>query len=241
MRLGGDLLTSTTSRQAKDALFEGFASIAAALASGRRVEIVEILSQGERTVEEVAEQIDQSVANTSHHLRTLARAGLVVTRREGTHVHYRLASDAVLDAWLVLRRLAAEHLDGIEEMARAYLGDRRELEVIGHRDLEDRLRAGDVLVVDVRPPAEYASGHIPGAVSIPPDQIDRIDEILFRLPADTEVVAYCRGPYCVYADDAVRFLVEQGRRAVRLEEGFPEWRRNGGAVEAQVGPAEPDG
>lgn len=225
------VLTSTNRRQAKDALFQGFASIAAALASGRRVEIVEVLAQGERTVEEVSAEINQSVANTSHHLRTLARAGLVATRRRGTHVHYRLASDRVLDAWLAIRRLAAEQLDSIEELARAYLGDRQGLEVIGRQELQERLERGDLLLIDVRPEAEYAAGHLPGAVSVPPDQLQLVDELLQNIPDDREIVAYCRGPYCVYADDAVRHLAARGRRAVRLQEGFPEWRRQGGPIE----------
>ncbi|MFP3914183.1 MAG: ArsR/SmtB family transcription factor [Actinomycetota bacterium] len=224
-------LTPTTRRRAKDALFGGFAAIASALASGRRVEIVEVLAQGERTVEEIAEEIGQSLANTSHHLRTLARAGLVSTRRQGTHIHYRLASDAVLDAWLALRRVAAEQLEDIEALARAYMGEREGLELIGRRELEERLARGDVMVVDVRPPAEFEAGHIPGAVSVPPDDLERLDEVLRGVPDDRQVVAYCRGPYCVFADDAVRRLNARGRKAARLEEGFPEWRRHGGSIE----------
>jgi rhodanese-related sulfurtransferase/DNA-binding HxlR family transcriptional regulator len=224
-------LTSTTRRQAKDALFEGFATIASALASGRRVEIVEVLAQGERTVEDIADEIDQSVANTSHHLRTLARAGLVATRRQGTHIHYRLASESVLDAWLALRRLAAEQLDDIEDLARAYLGERQGMQSIDRAELRERLERGDLVVIDVRPEAEYAAGHIPGAISLPPEQLDRVDELLRDIPADRDIAAYCRGPYCVYADDAVRRLTAGGRRAMRLEDGFPEWRRSGGPVE----------
>lgn len=225
------MLPAIPRRQAKDALFEGFASIASALASGRRVEIVEVLAQGERTVEEVAQEIGQSIANTSHHLRTLARGGLVTTRRRGTHIHYRLASDGVVDAWLAIRRLAAEQLDSIEDLARAYLGEREGLEVIGRQELQERLERGDVLLIDVRPEAEYVAGHLPGAVSVPPDQLELVDDLLQNIPDDRDVVAYCRGPYCVFADDAVRHLSARGRRAVRLQEGFPEWRRQGGPVE----------
>jgi rhodanese-related sulfurtransferase/DNA-binding HxlR family transcriptional regulator len=223
-----------TRREAKDALFDGLASIARALASGRRAEIVELLAQGERTVDEVAREIGQSVANTSHHLRTLARAGLVRTRRAGTHVHYRLASPSVADAWASLRTLAAEHLDAVATLAGAYLGDRRELAIITRAELAHRLEVGGVVLIDVRPEAEYVAGHIPGAISIPPDRLDRE---LDSLPGTGEVVAYCRGPYCVYADDAVRTLRARGRRALRLEDGFPEWRRHGGAVEVTGGPA----
>jgi len=218
-------------RKAKDALFEGFATIAAALASGRRAEIVEVLAQGERTVEETADAIEQSVANTSHHLRTLARAGLVSTRRDGTRIHYRLASDQVLDSWLALRRLAAEQLDDIEDLARAYLGDRNDLEVIGRAELETRLRDGNLVLIDIRPESEYEAGHLPGAISIPPDQLDGLDHLVSTIPPDREIVAYCRGPYCVFADDAIRRLAGQGRSAARLVEGVPEWRRGGGEVE----------
>jgi rhodanese-related sulfurtransferase len=218
-------------RKAKDALFEGFATIAGALASGRRAEIVEVLAQGERTVEEIANEISQSVANTSHHLRTLARAGLVHTRREGTHVHYRLSSPRVLEAWLEIRQLAAEQLEAIEELARAYLGGRDELEEIGQEELEDRMERGDLVLIDVRPGAEYASGHLPGAISIPPDQLERLDYLVETVTPDADIVAYCRGPYCVFADDAIRYLALRGRQAKRLAEGVPEWRRAGGAVD----------
>ena len=214
-------------RAAKDALFEAFATIPAALASGRRLEIVDVLAQGERTVEQVAVALGQSVANTSHHLRTLARAGLVAGRREGTHVHYRLADDDVLGLWWAMRRVAAERVDGLGELARSYLGDRSEVETVSREQLRELLGRADVIVVDVRPEAEYAAGHLPGAVWIPPDRLELAD----GLPADREVVAYCRGPYCVYADDVVRRLRRRGRRARRLEDGLPEWRHAGGPVE----------
>ena len=222
-------MATTDRRQAKDALFDALASIAAAMGSGRRAQIIEVLAQGERTVDHVAAEIDQSLANTSHHLRTLARAGLVATRRSGTHVHYRLASEEVAEAWRALRQLAASRLDDLDRLTRAYLGDREELETITRQELTDRLERGDVVVVDVRPEAEYAAGHLPGAVSVPPD---RLDALLDELPEADDVVAYCRGPSCVYADDAVRRLRARGRRAVRLEDGFPEWRQTGGLVES---------
>ncbi len=223
------MTTSTVPRrEAKDALYEGFASIARALASGRRAEIVDLLSQGERTVEEIAQEIGQSLANTSHHLRALARAQLVTTRRAGTHIHYRLTSNTVVDAWVALRDLAAERLDEFDELATAYLGDRHELETITRDGLLARLERGDLVLIDVRPDAEYAAGHIPGAISTPPAQLG---VALDGLPDQGDVVAYCRGPYCVYADDAVRTLRARGRRALRLEDGLPEWRRAGGAIE----------
>lgn len=204
--------------------------MAAALASGRRVEIIEVLAQGERTVEETAREIGQSIANTSHHLRALARAGLVVTRRQGTHVHYRPASEEVVKLWGSLRCLAADRVEAIEELARAYLGDRQGLAVMSREELRDRLQLGDVVLIDVRPEAEYAAGHIPGAESIPPDELDRLDGLLADLPGDGDIVAYCRGPYCVYADDAIRYLAGRGRGAVRLEDGLPEWRQWGGPI-----------
>ncbi|MFO7779503.1 MAG: metalloregulator ArsR/SmtB family transcription factor [Nitriliruptoraceae bacterium] len=220
--------TATSRREAKDALFDGFATIAGALASGRRAEIIELLAQGERTVDEVAHEIDQSVANTSHHLRALARAGLVITRRAGTHVHYRLASSTVLDAWIALRDLAAERLDDLPTLAAAYLGDRSEVEIITRDELDRRRQDREVVIIDVRPAAEYAAGHLPGAISTPHDQLD---QVLDTLPEQGDIVAYCRGPFCVYADDAIRELRARGRRALRLEEGLPEWRRNGGGIE----------
>lgn len=209
-------------RATKDALFEAFTQVAKALASGRRAEIVDVLAQGERSVDDLATEIDQSVANTSHHLQTLARAGLVTTRREGTRVFYRLASERVEELWSALRTVAAEHVAGIRDLADAYLGDRRGLETIGADELAARLRHGDVVVLDVRPVAEFRAGHIAGARSVPLDELRRHLE---TLPKDTEVVAYCRGRYCAFADDAVRTLRRRGYRARRLEDGYPEWRR----------------
>jgi len=214
-------------REAKDALFGAFAEVAKALGSGRRAEIVDVLAQGERSVDEIAGEIDQSVANTSHHLQALARAGLLASRREGTRVFYALSSDRVGELWSALRDVAAEHVAGIERLATAYLGDRREIEPITRRELVTRLRRRDVVVIDVRPQTEYQAGHIPGARSLPPDEVRKR---LRDLPKDVEVVAYCRGPFCVYADDAVRALERRGFRARRLEDGFPEWRRAGLAV-----------
>jgi rhodanese-related sulfurtransferase len=219
-------------RAAKDALFEGFAEVAKALASGRRAEVVDLLAQGERSVEQIAVELGQTVANTSHHLRALARAGLVTTRRDGTRIYYALASDRVAELWSALRAVAIDHVAGIERLARAYLGDRDGVEVIGRDELAVRLRRREVLVLDVRPPAEYAAGHIVGARSVP---IGELRRRLRALPKDTEVVAYCRGPYCVYADDAVRELTRRGFQARRLIDGFPEWKRAGLPVAAGIG------
>jgi len=209
-------------RQAKDALFDAFGEVAKALGNGRRAELVDVLAQGERHVDELAAEIGQSVANTSFHLRVLANAGLVTTRRDGTRIYYRLASARVSDLWAALRDVAAAHHEQLDELAAAYLGDRSRLEQIGRAELAERIAAGDVVVVDVRPAAEHAAGHIAGARSIP---IDALVAHVKDLPADLEVVAYCRGPYCVFADDAVRLLRRRRRAARRLEDGFPEWQR----------------
>jgi rhodanese-related sulfurtransferase len=208
-------------RARKDALYDGFAEVAKAMANGRRAELIDVLAQGERHVEDLAGEIGQSVANTSFHLRALAAAGLVTTRRDGTRIYYRLASDRVGDLWAALRDVAAAHHGEIDALARAYLGRREQLDEISREELAARLDRGEVIVVDVRPSAEYAAGHIAGARSIPAKRLARE---LATLPDDVEVVAYCRGPYCVFADDAVRLLKRRGRKARRLEDGFPEWR-----------------
>ena len=219
-------------RAAKDALYDGFAEVAKALASGRRAEIVDLLAQGERSVEDIADEIGQSVANTSHHLRAMARAGLLTTRRDGTRIFYALASDRVGELWAALRDIAGEHVAGLERLAGAYLGHRDGIDVIGREELAARLRRREVLVLDVRPGPEYAAGHIAGARSMPLGELRRH---LRALPKGADVVAYCRGPYCVYADDAVRELNQRGFRARRLIDGFPEWKRAGLPVAAGNG------
>lgn len=217
-------MTGMGDRAAKDALYEGFAGVAKALSNGRRVEIVDLLAQGERSVEEIAEEIGQSVANTSHHLRALARAGLVTTRREGTRIYYALAGDRVHELWGAVRDVAEQHAAGLDRLAAAYLGDRDGIDVVDRKELLARLKAGAVLVLDVRPEREFTAGHIAGARSVP---VTALRRHLKALPKDTEVVAYCRGPYCVFADDAVRELVRRGFNARRLVDGYPEWQRAG--------------
>jgi rhodanese-related sulfurtransferase len=211
-------------RAAKAALYDGFAQVAKALASGRRAEIIDVLAQGERSVEDIAEEIGQSVANTSHHLRAMARAGLLTTRRKGTRIFYALASERVARLWSALREVAEQHTAGLERLAAAYLGERGGVEVVDRTELASRLKRREVMVLDVRPAEEYAAGHIAGARSVP---IRELRRQLRALPKDADVVAYCRGPYCVYADDAVRELNRKGFRAHRLIDGFPEWRRAG--------------
>jgi rhodanese-related sulfurtransferase len=213
---------------AKRALFDAFASVAAALGSGRRAEIVDVLAQGERSVEEVASEVGQSVASTSHHLRLLTRSGLARSRREGNRVFYRLASERVAELWAAVRDVAARHVAEVTVLADEYLGRRDEVELLTAPELDERLEQGKVVVLDVRPEAEFRSAHIAGALSAP---LERLDSIATRLPKRREVVAYCRGPYCVYADEAVRLLRARGLRARRLDVGFPEWRRAGLPVE----------
>jgi rhodanese-related sulfurtransferase/DNA-binding HxlR family transcriptional regulator len=213
---------------AKAALFDALASVAQALGSGRRAEIVDVLAQGERSVDELANEVGQSVANTSQHLQVLARAGLVRSRREGTRVFYRLASDRVAELWAAVRDVAVRHVAEVSVLADEYLGDRDGVEELSAEELEQRVARDQVVVLDVRPAPEYRAGHIAGARSAP---LDELPSLLAKLPRRREIVAYCRGPYCVYADDAVRMLRERGLRARRLDVGFPEWRRAGRPAE----------
>lgn len=215
-------------RAAKDALYDGLAAVAKALGSGRRAELVDVLAQGERPVEELAREIGQTVANTSHHLQHLLRVGLVRTRREGTHIYYSLATTRVGELWAAVRDVARTQVAELDGLATAYLGDRSGLETIGREELARRVKDGDVVVLDVRPEPEYRAGHIVGAISVP---VQEITHRLRTIPKDRQVVAYCRGPFCVYADDAVRALRLRGYRAVRLDDGYPEWDRAGLPVE----------
>ena len=214
-------------REAKAALFDALAEVAKALANGRRAELIDTLAQGERSVEELADVIGQSVANTSQHLQRLLRAGLVMTRREGIRIHYSLASPAVYTLWRTLTETAERHVTDLDELAEAFLGDRSAMQTIGRDELRARMRAGDVVVLDVRPDVEFRSGHIRGALSVPTSQLKaRLSDV----PSGLDVVAYCRGPYCVMADDAVRYLNRRGRRAIRLDGGYPEWAEEGRPV-----------
>src|SRR5436189_2533809 len=207
------------SRNEKDALFEAIALMGKAFASPRRLELLDLLAQAPRTVDELARASGQSTANTSQHLQALHAAGMVKRTREGTSVRYALAGDEALEAWLSLRDASMARLAEVERAAREYLGG--DVEAIGRDELIERLRSGDVVLVDVRPAEEFAAGHIDEARSIP---IDELQDRLAELPADREVVAYCRGPFCAYAHEAVRTLESAGIRARRLHEGWPEWR-----------------
>ena len=207
------------SRRNKDTLFEAISLMGKAFASPRRLELLDLLAQAPRTVDELARASEQSTANTSQHLQALHAAGMVSRSREGTSVRYAIAGDEALALWLALRDASFAQLAEVERAAREYLGD--DVDEIGRDELTARLRKGDVVLVDVRPTEEYEAGHIDGAHSIP---IDELEQRLAELPADREVVAYCRGPFCAYAHDAVRRLQADGRPARRLQDGWPEWR-----------------
>jgi rhodanese-related sulfurtransferase len=205
--------------QAKDALFEAIAVMGKAFASPRRLELLDLLAQAPRTVDELARASGQSSANTSQHLQALHAAVIVSRGRQGTSVRYELAGEEALRLWLALRGVSAARLAEVERAAKDYLG--ADVERIERGELRRRLTKGDVVLVDVRPREEYEAGHIEGARSIP---LDELDARLAELPRGTEVVAYCRGPFCAYAHEAVRRLRASGRAARRLEEGWPEWR-----------------
>jgi rhodanese-related sulfurtransferase/DNA-binding MarR family transcriptional regulator len=215
-------------REFKDRLFGQFARIGKALSSPRRLEIVDLLAQGERTVEEIAKETSMSVASASQHLQTLKAARMVETRREGIYMHYRLADEDVFRTWQAVRALAESRLSEVDGVVEAHLVDRDALEAVDSSDLLERLRDGSVVVLDVRPEEEYRAGHIPGALSVP---VDMLEAALKTLPRDREVVAYCRGPYCVFSDEAVVFLRARGYRARRLRQGLPDWRAAGMPVE----------
>src|SRR3990170_3780545 len=214
----------TTARMTKPAPDEQVARIGKALASPRRIELLDLLAQGEHRVETLAAETDMSVTLTSAHLQALRKAGLVETRREGPRVFYRLAGDDVLELVSALRTVAHDHLAEVEQVVRAYFGAPDELEPIGRDELVDRARSGDVLLLDLRPREEYEAGHIPGAVSIP---LDDLEGRLALLPAEAEIVAYCRGPYCVMAPRGIALLRRHGYRVRRLEDGVGEWRLAG--------------
>ena len=206
-------------REAKDTLFEAIALMGKAFGSPVRLELLDLLAQAPRTVEELARASGQSTANASQHLQALHAAGMVTRTREGTRVRYALAGDEALRLWLALRDASATRLGEVERASRDYLGD--DVDTIDRDQLLERLRRGDIVLVDVRPEEEYAAGHIDGARSIPLDELERR---LAELPPDTDVVAYCRGPFCAFAHEAVRQLRAEGRNAKRLTEGWPEWR-----------------
>jgi rhodanese-related sulfurtransferase/DNA-binding transcriptional ArsR family regulator len=211
-------------REAKDRLYGAFARTAKALASPKRVELLELLAQGEHSVETLAQATGMGVTNTSAHLQVLARSRLVETRKDGTRVFYRLSGDDVAAFVVPLRDLARSRLAEVDQVVRDYFVARDAFEPVGRSELMARAGEGKIVILDVRPATEFACGHIPGALSVP---LDELEAALARLPKRAEVVAYCRGPYCVLAPQAVERLRAKGYRARRLAEGFPEWRLAG--------------
>jgi len=218
------VITLDDDRARKTALYEQFARVGKALANPTRLELLDLLAQGERSVEDLAGAAGMKVSNTSAQLRMLAAAGLVTSRRDGVKIHYRLASRQVTAFVGQAQQLAASRLADAEQAARGYLGDVAALEPVAPGELLRRMRDGQVLVLDVRPQPEYAAGHIPGAVSIPHDQLAAR---LAELPAGADIIAYCRGRYCVFAPDAVRLLRARGFSARPLDGGLPDWRLAG--------------
>jgi rhodanese-related sulfurtransferase len=218
-------------RPLKDQLFEQFARIGKALANPHRLELVDLLAQGERSVEDLAREAGMSVANTSRHLQELKAARLVEVRREGLYGYYRLADERVFGVWRAMRELGEARLAEIDCLVETYLKNRGALEAVCAEELLAKMRESGVVVLDVRPEEEYRAGHIPGARSVP---LERLEAYLEEIPVDQEVVAYCRGPYCVFSDEAVSFLRSQGYRARRLAEGLPDWRAAGMPVESSA-------
>jgi rhodanese-related sulfurtransferase len=216
------------SRAFKDRLYGEFAVIGRALANPHRLELLDLLGQGERSVEALAQEAHLTLANTSAHLQVLRRARLVEGEKRGLYVVYRLSSSGVSELWRTLRDLGASQLAEVDRLVETYLTDRAALDAISKEDLVQQIAEGAVVVLDVRPVVEHEQGHVAGARSIP---IDELERRLTELPCDQEIVAYCRGPYCVFADEAVRLLMERGYRARRLTEGLPEWRAAGYPVE----------
>ncbi len=215
-------------RPFKAQIFEQLARIGKAIANGNRLELLEFLAQGERSVDALAKVANLSIANTSQHLQVLRQAGLIQSRKEGQRVHYSLSDERVVALLGLLRDLAQEHISDLDRLINLYLTSRDAMDPIAAAELLDRARNGTVTVLDVRPPEEYDSGHLPGAINIP---LQELEKNLSLLPQGQQVVAYCRGPYCVLAFEAVARLRAKGYQARRLEDGLPEWRLAGLPVE----------
>ncbi len=217
-------MNTTTKRQFKDNLYEQFARIGKALASPVRLELLDLLVQTERSVEDLAREMDMPIANCSQHLQILRAAQLVTTRREGTFIYYRLADERVFRVWQAMRDLGEARLAEIDRIVETFLTERHSLEPISAQEVMQRLQEGTIVLLDVRPEAEYRTGHLPHARSIP---VEELEQRLEELPGDQEIIAYCRGPYCVFADEAVAILRARGYRVRRLNEGVPDWRELG--------------
>lgn len=212
----------------KNALYQGIAKVAQALSNGNRLQILEYLAQSERSVDELAAMTGLTVANTSQHLQALRQAALVTSRKEGQRVFYAIAGDDVVQMCALVRGVAEHRLAEVDKLVREFIGHRDEMEAVPAREVLDRAKRGLVLVLDVRPPEEFAAGHVPGAVNIP---VKELESRLASLPKRKEIVAYCRGPYCLMSFEAVEKLRSRGLKARRLEDGFPEWKAAGLPVE----------
>jgi rhodanese-related sulfurtransferase/predicted transcriptional regulator len=212
----------------KRELYQSIARVAQAMASGNRLQLLEFVAQGERSVDALAAMAGVTVANASQHLQGLRRAGLVATRKDGKRVYYRIAGDDVVRLYHDLRMVAESRLAEVRQLVNEFLGDRAALEPVQAKELLARAKKGLVTVLDVRPPEEYAAGHVPGAINVP---VDKLEEYLAKLPKKREIIAYCRGPYCLMSFEAVAALRKRGWKAQRLEEGFPEWKAAGLPVE----------
>ena len=219
-------------RAFKNQLYEQFARIGKALSSAHRLELLEVLAQGEHSVEAVARETDMSIANASQHLQVLRAAQLVEVRREGVYIYYRLADEQVFTLWQTMRQVGEARIAEIDRIVDTYLHDRNQLQPIGAAELLQRLLEDNIILLDVRPAEEYIAGHLPNALSIP---VTELEARLTELPQDREIVAYCRGPYCVFADEAVALLRTNGYNARRLEQGLPDWRALGLPVESGTG------
>ena len=205
----------------KDKAYSMLATMVKAMANPHRLEVVDLLGQGEKSVEEIANETSMSIANTSQHLQVLKAANLVEIRREGNYIHYKLAHDEIYKSWQMLRELGLKHIAEMEKLVNDFRERRNSLEVLKLDELITRMKSKNVVVLDVRPTTEFENGHIPGAVNIP---IEELAKQLKKLPKNKEYVAYCRGPFCVFADDAVQLLTQKGFKAKRLEEGYPDWK-----------------
>jgi rhodanese-related sulfurtransferase len=216
-------------REFKDRLYATFARVGKAIGNPRRLELLDLLAQGERTVDALATETGMSLANTSQHLQALRRGGLVENRKAGLFVYYRISDPAVIELSGALRKVAEQQLAELERAVRSYFGERSEADAVSMQELLERARSGAVIVLDTRPAHEYAAGHIAGAISFP---FDEMEARLRELPSSREFVAYCRGPYCAYADRALALLRARGRKIRRLSAGFPEWKSAGFPVQS---------
>ena len=224
-------MTQIKKREFKTQIYEQFAGITTALANARRLELLEILAQGECPVEKLAMETEMSMANVSQHLKILRSARLVEIRRQGTYIFYRLADEQVFKAWQAIRTLGQARLTEIERIVHSFLTEREIFKPIHIKELNEILQNDNVILIDVRPKEEYDAGHIPGARSIP---LETLERVLETLPVGKEIIAYCRGPYCIFSDQAIRILKDNGFEARRLEEGMPDWKALNLPVDTEV-------